>query len=380
LSAAISQQNIDPISDAAIDWLRLSMVRGIGPMLGRQLVNSLGGTEALWAASAEQLQQIEGFGPKLLAALQQAQPDDALQVLSVCQKQGIGIICPDDPAWPGLLAAVDDAPLVLFVRGDTMHLNHEKTLAVVGARKASHEGRALTRRWCRYLSDQGVAVVSGMAAGIDAAAHRGALEGISPTMAVLGCGLGSLTEEQQYQVEAVSEQGCVVSEFLPATSARPENFPRRNRIIAALAQSTLVMEADVKSGSLITARQAADYGRDVMAVPGSVLAGNHAGCHLLIREGAALIESADFILQNLGWQLSTSGLKGSKKLYAPSSDQEEQILMAMAQEIMHVDAIAESCRLTMPELSPILLALELQGVVERLPGSRYLLAVELTKT
>jgi len=139
------------------------------------------------------------------------------------------------------------------------------------------------------------------------------------------------------------------------------------------------MEADIRSGSLITARQAGDYGREVMAVPGSVLAGNHAGCHLLIREGSSLAESADSVLQHMGWQTYTADQKSNKRSCVPTSDQEGLILRSMAHEIMHVDAIAKSCGLTMPELSPILLAFELQGVVERLPGSRYFLAVELPK-
>jgi DNA processing protein len=212
-----------------------------------------------------------------------------------------------------------------------------------------------------------------MAYGIDAAAHGGALESSSPTLAVLGCGLGRLSEEQQRQVEAVSRQGCVVSEFFPDVSARPEFFPRRNRIIAALAQATLVMEADLRSGSLITARQAAGYGRDVLAVPGSVLASNHAGCHQLIRDGAELAESAENVLQHLGW-LAESIVR---KTYTPNSAEEALILRLLDRETMHVDALAETCGLTVPELSPILLRFELQGVVERLPGSRYLLAVEL---
>ncbi|HKI62418.1 MAG TPA: DNA-processing protein DprA [Mariprofundaceae bacterium] len=355
------------------------MVHGIGPMLGRQLIRAFGTVQLLWSASALQLQRIEGLGPKLIESIQAEQHGAAMQLVSLCRQQGIGILCPDDQGWPTLLAPIDDAPLVLFVRGDISHLNHDKLLAVVGARRATHEGRGLTRRWCRYLSEQGVGIVSGMATGIDSAAHRGALEGGSPTIAVLGCGLCSLTEEQQRQVEAVTAQGCVVSEFLPLIAPRPEYFPRRNRIIAGLTQATLVMEADIKSGSLITARQAADYGREVMAVPGSVLAGNHAGCHLLIREGSALAESADSIMQHMSWQTYAADQKSNKRGYVPASDQEGLILRSMAREIMHVDAIAESCGLTMPELSPILLALELQGVVERLPGSRYLLAVELTK-
>lgn len=361
---------------SAAHWLRLAMVRGVGPMLGRKLVQAVGGIDKLWASGTQELAEIEGVGSQLLKALRQSVPDAARATMDYCQQHEIQLICPDDSAWPESLSVIEDAPLVLFVRGDVAHLNHSRLLAIVGARKASREGRLITRRWSRYFSDRGVAVVSGMAYGIDAAAHGGALEGISPTLAVLGCGLACLSEEQQRQVEAVSRQGCVISEFFPEVSARPEFFPRRNRIIAALAQATLVMEADLRSGSLITARQAADYGRDVLAVPGSVLASNHAGCHQLIRDGAGLVENAACVLQYMGWHAkSTAG-----KTYTPNSSEEALILRSLKCETMHVDALAETCGLTVPELSPILLRFELQGVVERLPGSRYLLAMELRDT
>jgi DNA processing protein len=363
-------------TSSAAQWLRLALVRGVGPLLGRKLVQAAGGIDDLWASSTRELAEIEGVGPQLLNALSQSAPDSAQATMASCQHHHIQLICPDDSAWPETLSVVEDAPLVLFVRGDIEHLNHRRLLAMVGARKASREGRLITRRWSKYFSNRGVAIVSGMAYGIDSAAHGGALEGLSPTVAVLGCGLACLSEEQQRQVEAVSRQGCVITEFFPEVSARPEFFPRRNRIIAALAQAILVMEADLRSGSLITARQAADYGRDVLAVPGSVLASNHAGCHQLIRDGAALAESADCVLQHLGWHAKAM----AGKTYTPNSPEEALILQLLDRETMHVDALAESCGLTVPELSPILLRFELQGVVERLPGSRYLLAMELRDT
>jgi len=282
------------------------------------------------------------------------------------------VICPDDGAWPEAFNTIDDAPLVLFVKGDLTALKYPKLLAVVGARKASREGRMLTRRWCRFLSVHGIGIVSGMAYGIDAAAHGGTLEGHAPTIAVLGSGLTApFSPEQQCQIDAVANQGCVISEFLPKTEARPEHFPRRNRMIAGLSCATLVMEADIQSGSLITARCAADYGREVLAVPGSALAGNHAGCHQLIRDGAALVESTEDIMRTLGWQMGARHKKTSS--YKPANASEAKIIEALKGEILHIDALTEHCGLTVSELSPILLALELLGVVEHLPGSRYAL-------
>jgi len=357
-------------SSAAASWLRLSLVRGIGPCIGRQLVSASGSIEAVWNNNPAGRQRIDGVGAKLLQALERSSSEQASCTIRQCEVDSIQLICPDDEVWPDVLSTMDDAPLVLFVKGDLTTLKYPRLLAVVGARKASREGRMLTRRWCRFLSGCGVGIVSGMAYGIDAAAHGGTLEGDAPTIAVLGSGLAApFSPEQLRQIEAVTAQGCVISEFLPETEARPEHFPRRNRIIAGLTKATLVMEADIKSGSLITARQAADYGREVLAVPGSALAGNHAGCHQLIRDGAALVESAEDIMCTLGWNVDAR----QKKIlsYRPANALEAKIIKALEGEIMHIDALTEHCGLTVPELSPILLALELLGVVESLPGSRY---------
>jgi len=361
-------------SHAAAGWLRLNLVRGVGSCIGRQLVERLGSIDAVWNIQPQDWTQIgmveESIGPKLIQALARSESNQVARILRQCETNNISVVCPDDPAWPETLMSTDDAPLVLFIKGDTEMLAYPKLLSVVGSRKASREGRMLTRRWCHYLSNRGIGIVSGMAYGIDAAAHGGTLEGDAPTIAVLGCGLAApFSLEQQRQIEAVAAQGCVVSEFLPETAAHPEHFPRRNRIIAALSRATLVMEADIKSGSLITARQAMDYGREVIAVPGSVLTHTHAGCHQLIRDGAMLAESAEDILRILGWHVDSQQEKSQN--YKPANVLEEKIIKALEREIMHIDALAEHCALTVPELSPILLALELLGVVEHLPGSRY---------
>jgi len=367
-------------SEHALLWLRLAMVPGIGPMLGRRLLAATGGIDALWSATACELKSVDGMGPQLLTALGASHPAPAADILTRCRSAQIGLLCPDDPDWPPALAGVDDAPLLLFYRGNPACLYHEPMLAMVGARRASREGRLLTRRWSRYFCQHDIAIVSGMAFGIDGEAHGGALEAGGTTIAVLGCGLMALGEQQQRQVAAIARRGCVVSEFLPEQSARPAHFPRRNRVIAALAQATLVMEADIRSGSLITARLAGEYGRDVFAVPGSVLSCNHAGCHQLIRDGAMLLDSAETLLQLLGLNGDRSTEMQAGKQYRPADAGEARILMAMAGEAVHLDLLADTCGLTLPELSPILLRLELQGVVERLPGSRYLLAMELSDT
>jgi len=298
----------------------------------------------------------------------------AEQIVVRCRRCDLAMCCPADTAYPERLAVLDDAPLVLFVRGDVGHLGHTPMLAVVGARRASREGRLMARRWCRHLSEHGIGIVSGMAYGIDAAAHGGALEGEAPTIAVLGCGLAVDTGPmQKRQQEAIAAHGCVVSEFTPDTAPRPEHFPRRNRIIAGLAEATLVVEAGLKSGAMITAGHAAAYGREVLAVPGPVMPGRHAGCHQLIRDGAALVESAGDILALMHWKQPG---RQPADTYLPASDEEARVIAELGSRILHIDKLAESCGLTVPELSPILIALELAGVVACLPGSRYALADE----
>jgi len=354
--------------------LRLNGIRGIGPYTANQLLGCFGSATAFWQAGAEAWQAQEGIGPKLLQALQQSSEAEAEQLLHQCQSQRIRVLVRDDPQFPESLRQTDDGPLVLFAFGKLAVLHHPRILAVVGARKASKEGRLITRRWSEYLSSQQVVTVSGMAYGIDAAVHGGAVAVQAPTVAVLGAGLLTLYPMQQQQVRAIVGQGgCVLSEYLPEQSARPEYFPQRNRIIAGLSTATLVMEADVASGSLITARHASRYGREVFAVPGSVLNQNHAGCHQLIRDGAYLAESADDVMQLMGWQSHAIADASLDDVLARCNDGEQAVIRALQHDVLHVDQLAEACACTVPDLAALLLSLEMQAVIESLPGSRYTL-------
>lgn len=298
------------------------------------------------------------------------------EIARACTQAGIHILCPDQAHYPQALMQIGDPPLLLFAAGDTSILNQQPMLAVVGSRRASREGRLIARRWCRHFSESGVHVVSGMAYGIDQAAHQGALEGPTPTIAVLGCGLSRMTQAQQPIAAAIREKGCIVSEWPPDTQAQPGHFPQRNRIIAGLSAAVLVVEANAASGSLITARLAAEQGKEVIAVPGSVLHGLHAGCHDLLRDGAALAETATDVMRVLGWRV---GNLAGAPAFTPSTPQEAAIIDALTLDVLHIDAIAERCRLTVPQLSPILIGLELAGHIERLPGQRYALTKETPK-
>ncbi len=358
---------------SALDYLRLSLVPGVGAYTGRQLISAFGSVQAIWQQSPQAWLEVEGVGPKLANTLAQGLSptiqDTVESIARQCEAAGIHIICPQDEAWPPRLEACADAPLVLFAQGDPMVLQASSMLAVVGARKASAEGKLIAKRWSSYVSQQGVVVVSGMAPGIDAAAHSGSLHANKPGVAVLGYGHLTANPQQQKQIEALSAQGCVISEYAPDTAAKPIFFPQRNRLIAGLSQALIVIEGGLKSGSLITARQALHYGREVFAVPGSVLNDLHAGCHQLIQDGAILATDAEYVLQHMGWQ----GMTAQQTAYQPEDAQEAKIIALLRQDIMHVDTLAEDCGLTVPALSTILLRLELQGVIEKLPGSRYTL-------
>jgi len=360
--------------------LRLAITPNIGGTIGRRLLDAAGSAVDLWQMDTASWRSIDGVGAKLAQALRTAAEQDLTPILAQCDAHAIAIVGLEDPAYPAALAACEDAPLVLFAYGDVMALRHTRILAVVGARRASREGVTIARRWSASWSQQQVTIVSGMAQGIDSAAHSGSLRGEAPGIAVLGCGLLQANSAiQQRQIKALCERGgCVVSEFTPQTFARAEYFPRRNRIIAGLAPATVVVEADLRSGSLITARRALGYGRELFAVPGSVLHEGNRGCHQLIRRGEAeLVESAQQVMDSLGWQPEI--VQGNDTTSPPMDSAlndpvEQAIYRALQREILHIDALSEECGLTVPKLSPALLALELRGVIERLPGSRYTLS------
>jgi len=352
--------------------LGLTLAAGIGPVIGRKLLDSFGSAVAARQATAKQLAAIDGVGAKLAAAIAAVPGAAAEALLQQCRQYRIDLLADGDPCYPALLRQLPDAPLLLYCYGDINSLSAERLLAMVGSRRATREGRLIARRWAKRVVEAQVVVVSGMAQGIDGAAHGGALEGGGKTVAVLGCGLLALNGEQQRQRDAVAEHGCVISEYLPHQLPRPELFPRRNRIIAGLSAATVVVEAGLDSGSLITARLALDNGRELFAIPGSVLTESHAGCHKLIRDGAHLVDTPSFLLDVLGWGES----RKTRTIPAHLSREERHIIELLSGEILHLDALAERCGLTIPTLSPILLALELGGLIEKLPGSRYTLAME----
>ncbi|HEV2109706.1 MAG TPA: DNA-processing protein DprA [Gammaproteobacteria bacterium] len=292
------------------------------------------------------------------------------------QRAGARLIAISDADFPPLLKQIPDPPVALFLRGDAGLLASPQ-LAMVGSRNPSVEGRRNAEEFAAYLSRCGLTIVSGMALGIDAASHRGALKAGGPTLAVWGTGLDRPYPPRNLDLaEEIAARGLLVSEFAPGTPPLPTHFPRRNRIISGLAVGTLVVEAASRSGSLITARLASEQGREVFAIPGSIHNPMARGCHRLLREGAKLVESAADILEELApllkLELPAAEPAAEGASAAPPEDPEYRLLLnSLDFAPTSVDSLVERTGLTPDVVSSMLLMLELQGHVEASPGGRY---------
>ena len=288
------------------NWLQLALTDGIGPILSRRIIDAVGGdVEAACRAEAKVLREIEGIGAAKATKTQQAIREAGGQVeaeLARAAASGVRIICPDDgDDYPVLLRSIPDPPVVLYVRG-TLEPRDLNSIGIVGSRRCSYYGREQAERFASLLAGSGFTVISGGARGVDSAAHRGALaQPQGRTIAVLGSGVDTpYPPENAGLFDLIARRGAVVSEFPFGTPPNKENFPRRNRIVSGMSRGVMVVEADIKSGALITARQAVeDHGRPVFAVPGRVDNPQSAGPHKLIREGAVLTTCLEDILHGL---------------------------------------------------------------------------------
>ncbi len=284
----------------------------------------------------------------------------------------------DSPEYPALLARIEDAPLVLFVEGDAAALAMPQ-LAIVGSRNPTAIGRDTAMQFARHLANAGLAITSGLALGIDSAAHRGALAARGRTIAVLGCGLDRIYPRENTELaRQVAAHGALVSDLPTGNAPLKHNFPRRNRLISGLSVGTLVVEAALQSGSLITARLAGDQGREVFAIPGSIHSPLSRGCHRLIRQGAKLVESADDIFTELGALLA--GLRpathpeatDAQEVSGPALDKDYEILLdALGFEPAGVDALVARTGLKAEAIASMLLILELDGRVAQQPGGLF---------
>jgi DNA processing protein len=357
-------------------WLRLTATPGVGSATARKLLAAFASANAIFEQNRAALSAV--VGPRLAEPLLHEPEGFAEQLALTNAWLGASdprhIVALGDAAYPPALLAADDPPLLLYVLGQLEALQGARLVAVVGSRNPTPQGAENARRFACALSEAGVTVVSGLALGVDAAAHLGALEGGSPTLAVVGTGLDRVYPKRHLELaHRIAAQGALVSEYPLGTPPLAPNFPKRNRIIAGLAQGTLVVEAAVQSGSLITAELATQMGREVFAVPGSIHAPQSKGCHALIRQGAKLVESAQDILEDLRYVLPVR--PDTPRAGEAMSDEDNtpcgSLLAAMGYDPVGLDALQARTGWPTPDLQAQLLELELDGQVRRLPGALY---------
>jgi DNA processing protein len=357
-----------PDNHPLASWLRLTLTPGVGAATQRQLLAAFGLPECIYDAGFASVAAVIGApaAGKLLDHDATAALDLALEWQA---RPGNAILTLGDAAYPASLLEIPDPPVVLYVKGDSALLSRP-AVAVVGARSATPQGEANAEAFSTALSAAGLTIVSGLALGIDAAAHRGGLSGPGSTVAVIGTGADRIYPARNAELaRRIAESGAIISEFPLGIGPLAHNFPRRNRLIAGLASGVLVVEAAVKSGSLITARLATDCGREVFAIPGSIHSPLARGCHRLIRDGAKLVESAADILEEL--RLPPAEVAPARDLaLIEVSGEEARVLDAVGHDPVDVDTLVHRTSLTPEALYAILLTLELEGRVSRLPGGR----------
>lgn len=368
----MSQQHRHLNPEERLDWLRLLRSENVGPLTFHQLLQRFGSA----AAALEELPRaaLRGGRQRPIAVSTRIAAERELAALA---KLGARLIAWGEPEYPAPLAALEDAPPLLSVKGD-LALLQRRAIAVVGARNASANGRRFAREIAADLGREGLLIVSGLARGIDAAAHQGSIA--TGTMAVVAGGIDVVyPEENRSLYEAITERGILVAELAVGTEPKAKHFPRRNRIISGSSLGVVVIEAALRSGSLITARFALEQGREVLAVPGSPLDPRCRGTNDLIRRGATLIESAEDVLGALAGQLSLPreqfrrASSGGPASYGFSEEKDadggrERLLEALGPSPVPVDELVRQCQLSAAAVATLLLDLELAGRLERHPG------------
>lgn len=360
--------------DELAGWLRLALTPGLGPQAARRLLTAFGLPSSIFRQDAAALAQVVDRARADALRAEPARLQAQLEATLAWLQQDPArreVLTLGDPAYPAALLSIEDPPLMLYRMGMTAAAP-ERALAVVGSRNPTPQGLQNARRFARAFAEAGVTVVSGMALGVDGAAHEGALEGAPDgavaTIAVVGTGLDRVYPKRHLELaHRIAERGLLVSEYPIGTPPLKENFPRRNRLISGLTQGTLVVEAALQSGSLITARLASEQGKEVFAIPGSIHSPHARGCHALLRQGAKLVESAQDVLEDLRFVLPAP----VQPAVAEPAEGEDALLDAMGYDPIGLDALIARTGIPAPQLQAQLLELELAGDVARLPGGLF---------
>jgi DNA processing protein len=353
------------------------MVPGVGPLSFYGLLERFGSAAGTFSASEAELRSVPGVGPKIARSLLSFSAEESVRREEArADRLGIRILTEREAGYPDALAQIPSKPPVLYVKGDLREEDH-LSVAIVGSRRSTDYGRGVAEQIAFDLAKCGLTVVSGMALGIDTAAHRGALKGNGRTMAVWGSGVDVPYPPQNRRLtEEIPRAGAILSEFPLGTSPVPGNFPRRNRIISGLSLGVVVVEADERSGALITAHFACDQGREVFAVPGSIHLRGSRGCHRLIRMGARLVEGVEDILEELKLQhLPPSGVITGRPQGEPNLEEEEDLLYQILSDCpLHIDELIQRSGLPAGKVASILMSLEIKGYCRQETGKRFLRA------
>lgn len=362
-------------------WVALHLVPGVGAVTFRQLVKHFGTPKEVFEADTKDLTEVRGLKPASIEEIRKFSTGKRAEYsCRLMQKLCVEVITFEHPAYPPNLASLYDAPALLYVKGRLTEADNY-SVAVVGSRHATFYGQQTTENLCRCLANYQVTIVSGMARGIDTAAHKGALSGKGRTIAVMGSGIDVIYPEENARLYgSISENGAVISEYPFGAPPEPKNFPIRNRIISGLALGIVVVEATQKSGSLITANFALEQGREVFAVPGSINSLRSSGTHKLIKQGAKLVERAEDVLEELEVyrKRDTAAPLQAPEICSPPvrdvqlSDDEKALLYGLDAYPQHIDDIVRQGGLAVQKISSMLLGLELKGLVEQLPGKFFI--------
>ena len=373
--ALLNQQILNQTMDDKKYWIGFNLIKGIGAVRMQGLVAYFGDLESAWRASPADLAGA-GLGLKLIERVVAARGSvDLDQIWEKIEKQGIKILTWQDEAYPQRLKEIDQPPPVLYIRGEYLP-DDLFAVAIVGTRRVTPYGRQITEELASFLAANGLTVISGLARGVDAIAHQSALKAGGRTIGVLGSGVDKIyPPEHRGLAEQMIERGAIVSDYAPGTPPDASNFPPRNRIISGLSLAVVVVEAGETSGALITAEFAAEQGREVFAVPGSILAPQSKGTNKLIQKGALPLLSVNDLMQAL--DITRVGEQKAARRIMPSDPTEAKLLSVLGNEPLHVDEIRTKSELPIEKVSSALALMELKGMVRQVGGMNYVAVREV---
>lgn len=369
------------------EWIALNMTPGVGPRLATKLLERFGSAGAVFHARRSELESLRVAPVTIESIIKREFEDSAKAELERVKELGGDVLILDDGSYPQMLREIDDPPPVLYVKGDWQACFDQPCVGVIGSRACSTYGENASEMLSRDLASRGITVVSGLARGIDTAAHRGSIRGQGRTVAVMGTGIDNVYPKENRKIadEIVGSGGCLVTQFPLGTPPIKENFPYRNRIISGLSYGVLIVEASERSGSLITARLAAEQNREVMAVPGNITSGNSFGTNYLIKSGAKLVQQWQDVVSELPSEVSAAILppkvdsdaadrknRNETPVPADLSVNERTVWgLLKPDEATHIDSLLESSGLSFGDLNNALVSLDIRDLIRVLPGKNY---------